>query len=245
MRIEARSYRFAQEIVEHPNFRAAWDEIRTVLEGTPLFVYPGKSKKHPRHDVVQQVLNTYLDRRFAIDHGWQYHPPATQIPDSNLTADFRKAFGSLTIQAEIQFGNMSRWYSDIFKFQAAYSQGLAQMGLSVVPQLDLARRIDQNIVNFERTWRELPSAELSITLPIILIGLLPDENTTIVDISRCRFASIKQITGGGNAENRWRIVHGYLNGQQMETIGPDSPTGPMLAPLAEEDGNDAADDLEG
>jgi hypothetical protein len=29
-------------------------------------------------------------------------------------------------------------------------------------------------------------------------------------------------------KNRWRIVHGYLQGQAMNTIGPASDTGPML-----------------
>jgi len=235
MRVEARSYRFAQEIVQHQNFTNAWGEIQTILTQAPLFVFAGKSKKHPKHDVVQQVMNTYFDRRFVIDHGWQYHPLATRIPESDLKADFRKTFGALTIQTEIQFGNMARWYSDIFKFQTAYSQGLIQMGLSVVPMTELAKRIDQNVVNFERTWRELPSAELSITLPIMLIGLNVDEQTKILDISKCKFSGIGEIIGKGKAENRWRIVNGYLGGTPMHKIGPDSPTGLMTGPEAEED----------
>ena len=235
MRIETRSYRFATEIVQHPNFSIAWGEINEIFSSAPLFIYPGKSKKNPSLDVVQQVLNTYFDRKFGIDKGWDYHPLATKIEESNLRADFRKQFGNLTIQAEIQFGNMSRWYSDIFKFQTAYSDGLIQMGLSVVPMQELAKRIDSNVVNFERAWRELPSAKLSITLPILLIGLDANNHTTIADLSSCRFTSIKQIRGKGKEENRWRIVHGYLNGQSMQDIGPDSPTGPMLATLQEEE----------
>jgi len=235
VRIETRSYRFATEIVQHPNFSTAWGEITEIFSSAPLFVYPGKSSKNSSLDVVQQVLNTYFDRRFVSDKGWEHHPLATRIEESNLRADFRKQFGNLTIQAEIQFGNMSRWYSDIFKFQTAYSDGLIQMGLSVVPMQELAKRIDSNVVNFERAWRELPSAKLSITLPILLIGLGIDDRTVIADISKCQFKSIKQIRGTGKEENRWRIVNGYLNGQSMQEIGPSSPPGPMLPTLKEEE----------
>lgn len=228
MKLEIYSYRFAEEITQHPRHLNAWNEIHDILINAPLFIYPKKSKNNQKLDVVQQLMNTYFDRVMAIDNGWEYHPLATGIEDSGLRADFKKTFGDFTVQAEIQFGNMSRWYSDIFKFQTAYSQSLIKIGLSVIPMGSLARRIDSNIINFERAKRELPSAELSLTLPILMVGLEPDEKTNIVDVSKCKFADIKEITGKGNSANQWRIVHGYLNGISMDEIGPDSPTGQML-----------------
>jgi hypothetical protein len=223
------SYRYAREILEHPKYAAAWQEISDILGNAPLFTFPGKSTKNKRLSVVQQVMNTYFDRRFALDLKWEYHPLATRIEASGLAADYRKRFEDLSIQAEVQFGNMSRWYSDIFKFQTAYSQQLIQLGLSVVPMGSVARIIDSNVVNYERAFRELPSAELSITLPIMLVGLEPDDTTTIVDLRQCKFANgIKDITGKGKDENRWRIVHAYLRGVDMTDVGPDSETGPML-----------------
>jgi len=229
VRVTVHSYRFAEEIIQHGRHHNAWDEIHTVLRDAPLFVYQGKSASNAALDVVQQVMNTYFDRRLAIDLGWEYHPLATSIAGSNLAADYRKTFGNLVIQAEFQFGNMGRWYSDVFKFQTAYSQKLINLGLSVVPMYSVARRIDSNVVNYERTLRELPSADLSITLPIILAGLDVDDTTRIVDLRQCQFANIREITGRGNADNRWRIVHGYLSGTPMNQIGPGSPTGPRLA----------------
>lgn len=230
MKVEEHSYRFAKEILQHPSHLEAWQEIYGVISNTPLFIYPKKSKTNANLDVVQQILNVYYDRRLSVDLGWDYHPLATRIENSGLAADFRKQFGELVIQMEVQFGNMSRWYSDIFKFQTAYSQRLINVGICVLPCGSLARRIDSNIANFERSLRELPSAELSITLPILLAGLSIDEETPIVDISKCQFSSIKEITGKGNVLNRWRIVHGFLSGVAMEEIGPDSPTGPTLDP---------------
>jgi hypothetical protein len=231
------SYRYAREILEHESYRGAWNEVSSLVRDAPMFVYPGKSSKNRKLDVVQQVQNTYFDRQFAVDAHWQYHPLATGIVASNLKADYRKTFANLTIQAEVQFGNMSRWYSDIFKFQAAYSQNLIQMGLSIVPMSSLARRIDSNVVNYERATRELPSAILSITLPILLIGVEPDESTAIVNISESGFAGIRDITGKGNELNRWRIVNGFLAGTSIHDVGPASPTGTTITPqqMAEDD----------
>lgn len=230
MKPEFFSYRYAQEILQHKNYRRAWKEIDGVVRDAPFFVFPNKSANNSKLDVVQQVLNTYFDRRFAQDLGWEYHPLATSIASSGLKADFRKKFADLPIQAEVQFGNMARWYSDIFKFQTAYSQNLAQLGLSIIPMHDLAVRINSNVVNLERTKREISSALLSITLPILIIGLIEDERTKVVDIGQCRFKGIKDITGKGNDQNKWRIVNGYLKGVPMDQIGPDSDTGPMLGP---------------
>lgn len=224
------SYRYALEILEHKHYRSALKEILAVVRDCPLFIYSNKSKKNRRLDVVQHVMNTYFDRRFVLDFGWEYHPLATKIEGSGLSADFRKAFGkdeSLAVQSEVQFGNMARWYSDIFKFQTAYSQNLVQMGLSIVPKSVLSRRIDSNIVNYERALRELPSAVLSITLPILLIGIYPDKSTPIIDLSKTRF-SAKELTGRGQASNRWRIVNAFQNGIDMRRVGRDSEIGPNL-----------------
>lgn len=222
------SYRFAKQILEHKDYRGAWSEIATVVKECPLFVWPQKSAKNARLDVVQQLLNAYFDRRFGVDLGWLHHPLSTNIPSSGLRSDFRKNFGGLSVEAEVQFGNAARWYSDIFKMQAAYSEKLVNLGLCILPRLSLATRIDSNVANFERAWRELPSAELSITLPILLVGIFPDKKTPVVDVSRSRFSTVKEIFGEGNSKNRWRIINGYLRGTPIEELGPDSEPGPML-----------------
>lgn len=238
MRLKLHSYRFAQEILQHPNHIGAWEEVRGICEGAPLFTWPGKSGKNQRLDVVQQLMNVYFDRRFAIDAGWQHHPLATRIESSGLRADFRKSFGSLAVQVEVQFGNMARWYSDIFKFQTAYSQGLIQAAICILPTAALGRRTDSNVANFDRAVRELPSAELSITLPILLLGLEPDFATAEIDVSRSGFGDVKELTGKSKADNLWRVVNGTLEGVPINQIGPESPIGPKIEISAEEAGEE-------
>ena len=238
MKVTVHSYRFAQEIFQHANYSLVWDEIMGVCRNTPLFVWPGKSAKNAKLDVIQQLLNVYFDRRLAIDLGWQHHPLATKIAESGLRADFRKQFADLSVQVEVQFGNMARWYSDIFKFQTAYSQGLVQAAISIVPMGSFGRRIDSNIAHYERALRELPSADLSITLPILLIGLEPDEDTQVVDVSQTQFAAVSDLTGKRKAENLWRVVNGHLAGTPLDQIGPQSDIGPQIEITAEEAGED-------
>ncbi|MGH7737129.1 MAG: BglII/BstYI family type II restriction endonuclease [Candidatus Tyrphobacter sp.] len=222
MKVHEFSYRYAVQILQHHDHVAVWEEILGVFEGAPPFIWPNKSTRVPGLDVIQQLMNTYFDRKFALDLGWEYHPLATAIPGSNLKADFRKAFGDVRIQIGVQFGNMARWYTDVFKFQAGYSAKDIHLGISAVPTYSLARRIDQNVVNFERARRELPAAELSITLPIVMFGLEPDEVTPMVDVSKSKFERIGDITGRGREPNRWRIVNGWLAGDPIEAIGPAS-----------------------
>lgn len=235
MKLKVHSYRFAEEILQHPKHEGVWKEVTDICTGAPLFIWPNKSK-NKKLDVVQQLMNVYFDRRFAIDHQWHHHPLATRIAASGLRADFRKKFGELSVQVEVQFGNMARWYSDIFKFQTAYSQGLIQAAISVVPMGKLGRRIDSNVAHFERALRELPSAELSITLPILLIGLDIDEQTPIFDVSKSKFRKegIKSLTGKRKSDNLWRVVNGCLDGRKVTGIGPQSKVGRRVELSVEE-----------
>jgi hypothetical protein len=240
------SYRYAREILEHPNNNAAWNEIIAVVGSAPLFTYAGKSKKNRKLDVVQQLMNTYFDRAFGVENNWLYHPLATAIPNSGLAADFRKTFPNLTVQAEVQFGNMSRWYSDVFKFQTAYSQSLINVGLCVVPMGALARRIDSNVVSFERVVRELPSAELSLTLPILVIGVEADEHTPVIDLRQVAIPLerlTKKDTRAKRSEtNRYRIVQAYYTGTDPHRVTERSEPGPM--PRAIVDAPDDEDESE-
>ena len=217
----------------------ALKEILEAAKSMPLFIYPGKSK-NKKLDVVQQCLNTYFDRALSVERGWLYHPLATNIPRSKLAADYRKRFPHITVQAEVQFGKMSRWYSDVFKFQTAYSQLLTNVGLCIVPMGSLARRIDLNVAYYERVLRELPSAALSITLPILVIGVEPDDDTPIIDLRKVAIP-LKEFTGKGrkvkgtkkktSEMNRYRIVNAFFAGHDPHGVTENSDTGPMADPI--------------
>lgn len=107
--------------------------------------------------------------------GWEIRPyiidPAKAGPRTRLAADFKKG----RLQVEVQFGNMARWYSDAFKFQLSFSLDDIDVAILVVPMQGFANLIDENVASYERVVRELPWARMSLTVPILVIGLEPDD----------------------------------------------------------------------
>lgn len=75
-----------------------------------------------------------------------------------------------------------------------------------------------------------PSANLSITLPILLIGVYVDDGAAIIDASQSKFKRIKEITGKGKLNNRWRIIDAFFENRPIGAVDENSPTGPTLEP---------------
>ncbi|OEH86390.1 hypothetical protein BHU72_13285 [Desulfuribacillus stibiiarsenatis] len=180
MNVKTYSYRFAEEILQHERFSHAYEEIIRVCNECPLPVYKGKSAKQLKLDVVQQMMNTFFKLRFK-SLGWSEEPLATpNSSDDELRSDFRKTFVNsttneeLTVQIEVEFGNVASSYRNYFKFQLSYSYGLTDICVLIVPTNKLAVKIDSGVSNFEKTIREIPSAKLSITVPTLVIGLCAD-----------------------------------------------------------------------
>lgn len=191
MKIQTFSYRYAQEILEHPNYAEAFDELMEICRNCPLPVYKDKSKTQPRLDVVQQIINTYFKISFT-QKGWEPEPMVTPSEfDDSLRGDFRKQFTKMdllnasaydiSLQIEVEMGNIASSYRNYFKFQLSYAHKLADIAVLILPCDELSRRIDSGVASFEKTVREIPSADLSITVPILVIGL-DDTNVEAVDI---------------------------------------------------------------
>lgn len=153
-----------------PAFTTAYQEALDIFTRlVPLRRVGG----NPKFPIDQKLMNKWVDAEFAKAGGWQYHPRITS--NTKLEGDFKKD----RIQIEVQFGNMARWTYDILKFQITYSQGQVDIGILVVPIQWFAGLIGDNVVYYERVLRELPHAKLSITLPILVLGLEPDDVATL------------------------------------------------------------------
>jgi len=63
---------------------------------------------------AQKDMNVLLDDEFK-KKGWDCQPNVTEDKVTGIKADYKKA----RVQVEVQFGNMARWYTDVFKFQSA------------------------------------------------------------------------------------------------------------------------------
>lgn len=197
MRLRFLDYRYADAVLEHPNFRQSKAEILEILSSAqaPL-LDPGeldpkkggvKRRRRSRRlatayfylPVDQKALNSQLDTSFR-SRGWQLQPQIVgrgraDGPSTGLKGDYKKG----ALQVEAQFGNMARWYTDVFKFQLSYSLGEIDVAVLIVPTQAFANMIDENVAYFERVERELPWAKMSLTLPILVIGIEPDDWTPI------------------------------------------------------------------
>ena len=175
MRVETYSYRFADDILCSPRFAGVRAELMNVCQNCPIPVYSGKSQKQRSKDVIQQIMNTYFKLSF-IALGWEPEPLATPTDNEDaLRADFRKTFGEgddkITLQIEVEFGNVASSYRNYFKFQLSFSYDLTDICVLIVPSSELANRIDSGVSNYEKAIREIPQAKLSITVPTLVIGL--------------------------------------------------------------------------
>ena len=179
MNLQTYNYRFANEVMDSPAFEVLKKDIFSILEQAPVIAL-AKPKSRERRDkngkitmkheftTDQKAMNSYLDIEFQ-KKGWEVHPKIIPEMGTNLVADYKKD----RVQIEVQFGNMARWYTDIFKFQLSYSMDKIDVGILCVPVFSFAETIDENVAYFERVCRELPHAKMLITLPILVIGLMP------------------------------------------------------------------------
>ena len=168
---ESYSYRHAEAILERV-FASQREEILDVISGV---AWVPKPRPVIRRRNGREVANLTLDQRatnLAFDaafesRDWVKHPQIVSNSPSQLAADFKKG----PIQVEVQFGNMARWYTDVFKFLLSYAADDIDVGVLIVPVLQVARHIDENVVNYQRVIRELPHAKMAVTIPVWVIGV--------------------------------------------------------------------------
>jgi hypothetical protein len=188
MQYKILNFHYAEQIFDSPEFQEKRFEIFDIVKRCPV-IKLDKPKHRTRKDkktgkrivsktftTNQSAINKYFEDEFKV-RNWQVSPHITQDGKTQLQADYKKE----RVQVEVQFGNMARWYTDVFKMQVSYAQNLIDIGVLIVPMQNFANTIDENIAYFERIERELPYAKLSITLPILVIGIAPriPKNTTL------------------------------------------------------------------
>ena len=216
MQIKTFSYRFAEEILQHQRYKFAYDELIQVCRDCPIPIYPAKTAKQKNKDVIQQLMNSYFLKQFE-NLGWETEPLAT--PDNYedaLRSDFRKTFFDeknnklITIQIEVEFGNVASSYRNYFKFQLSFANTLTDICILIVPSQHLSVRIDSGVSNFEKACREIPSAKLSLTVPVLVIGLFEDVESewNVKEIEK----NLKILKGSSKniMEQHYNIVNEYI-----------------------------------
>ncbi|MHC5055456.1 MAG: BglII/BstYI family type II restriction endonuclease [Planctomycetota bacterium] len=167
---ETYSYRHAEAILDSEYAREKKEILACLRAAKWVRTKPRERTRNgrvvARLSINQAATNKALEAVFS-KRGWDIHPRIISNAASQLAADFKKG----KIQVEVQFGNMARWYTDVFKFLLSYSADDIEVGVLAIPMHRTAAIIDENVVNYERVVRELPHAKMGITIPIWVLGL--------------------------------------------------------------------------
>ena len=76
-----------------------------------------------------------------------------------------------TVALCLQTGNMSRIYADLLKLQVLYARGKASAAIMILPTKDSARKMGENLANFDRLVSELMIYKDILSIPMVVMGL--------------------------------------------------------------------------
>lgn len=174
--VEIFSHRNGRDILESPKFSAAFTEFTDVLTGLPPFRASKVKKTSAHHVIAPGAMNRWLDNELCVKRDWDWHPliietdPADKDHRSQLRSDFRKA----RIEVEVQFGNVARYAYDVYKMAISLALERADVGVQVVCTKRFAAITGGNIAYFERAVRELERSRLTLIVPLVVIGIEPE-----------------------------------------------------------------------
>ena len=85
----------------------------------------------------------------------------------NLRYGYRRG----KIQAETQFGNVARYYTDLMKLEKGYRDGEIDFGIYILPTKERSKEVGSNIANFEKAKAELQEFREIIQVPLVVYGV--------------------------------------------------------------------------
>lgn len=171
------THRNGRDILESPNFAAAFKEFTDVLRKLPPYRAAQTKKTSASHVIAPGAMNRWLDNELCVKRDWDWHPliidadPNDKQRNSQLRSDFRKS----RIEVEVQFGNVARYAYDVYKMAISMALGHADVGIQVVCTKRFASITGGNIAYFERAVRELERSRLTLIVPLVVIGIEPEK----------------------------------------------------------------------
>lgn len=129
--------------------------------------------------VCQKTMNSRLKQSFK-EEGWMAEPSADPkfidgTSASNLKGDFVRG----KVFVEVEFGNSSSMFRDLFKFQVASRSRVGEVAVLVVATDRFARRFDSNVATFESALKLLPYMAIGLQMPVWILGIEPHDFSAI------------------------------------------------------------------
>ncbi len=207
------------------------DEVResvaslvSALEATPVPFWHGKSEKQTSKSILQPVLNAYIEQEL-VERGWvrEYKVTGDDDGPTGMRIDFGQHSDGRLTAVEVQFGNVGRYYADMYKFFHLQAAGRLALAINVVLTDETARMTDSGIATYETSVlriKEIAGTTLRcIPVPIVCLGL-SQQGTELVDFAQSRFSNPKIFQGEGAKASIAHAVAELRRGVPIEDVAP-------------------------
>lgn len=74
-----------------------------------------------------------------------------------------------------QTGNMGRFYADLLKLETLFRKDRIKAAIYLIPHKSLAKHLGSNIANFERFTEELKIFSVTLTIPMLVLGIASED----------------------------------------------------------------------
>lgn len=74
-----------------------------------------------------------------------------------------------------QTGNMGRFYADLLKLETLFRKDRIKAAIYLIPHKSLAKYLGSNIANFERFTEELKIFSVTLTIPMLVLGIASED----------------------------------------------------------------------
>lgn len=193
MKLKIYTHNSADLILGQRPFEDIYKNLLWICENTPLPIYKKKSNTQRKLDVVQQIMDSYLNLQLKIQ-GWETSFPFS-INSDFIKLDYIKDIDfknrQYQIHLEVEFGNVASSYRNYFKLQLVNNTVDNYIGIIVLPTESLAKRIDSGVGSYEKTVNEISFAKDLFNFPLVIIGL-DDEDTEELKLEQS-LLSLKEL----------------------------------------------------
>ncbi|WP_226037481.1 BglII/BstYI family type II restriction endonuclease [Aquibacillus saliphilus] len=207
MNVKIYSHNFAESILSQEPFKGTYDELLSICKNTPLPIYKNKSNAQKKLDVIQQLMDSYLNLQLKVK-GWTSDGHFKINNTEYITIDYKKSVSDrkseYNLHLEVEFGNVASSYRNYFKVQFLHNKNASDIGILILPTESLAKRIDSGVANFEKAVAEITSASELFSLPVLVIGL-DDSNTDELALINSDL-TLKQLQSKANTKHELLII---------------------------------------
>lgn len=210
MKLKIFNHNSANDIFLNEPFLEIYNDLIWICEHIPLAVYKNKSKAQSKLDVVQQIMDSYLNVQLKTNC-WDSSYPF-KIKNEYIKLDYLRELTIMErtykLHLEVEFGNVASSYRNYFKLQLVNSVIENYIGLIILPTETLSKRIDSGVATYEKTVNEVTFAKEIFNFPLLIIGLddIGTEEMSLKDSG----LSLKELQNKANIRHELFVLD-YIN----------------------------------